>query len=89
MKNATIELKKEYAVGDFITMIYKSWTYAKMTDSEKARLDDAFEFVSRGCITGNYKTRWNIMQAAYTAFLTGIGYDGPTWREPDPESIPF
>lgn len=89
MKNKTIEPKKEYAVCDFITMIYKSWTYAKMTDLEKARLDDAFEFVSRGCITGNYKTRWNIMQAAYTAFLTGIGYDGTKWREPDQESIPF
>ena len=89
MKNATIELKKEYAVGDFITMIYKSWTYERMTDLEKARLDDVFNFVSRGCITGNYKTRWNIMQAAYTAFLHGIGYTDFNWREPDPESVPF
>lgn len=78
MKN-TIE--KEYAVADFITMIYKSWTYERLTDAEKEKLDQAFDFVSRGCIEGTYKARWNTMQAAYTAFLTAIGYNGPSWRE--------
>lgn len=86
MKNT---LKKEYAVADFITMIYKSWTYERLTDAEKEKLDQAFDFVSRGCIEGTYKARWNTMQAAYTAFLTAIGYNGPAWREENLEEIPL
>lgn len=31
--------------------------------------------------TGGESTRYRSMQAIYAAFLAGLGYNGPGWRE--------
>ena len=81
---------KENAVRDFIDMIKKSWTYDKMTKKERY---DFLELFGREpytvAIIGSYRQRWAICNAIYDAYLTGIGYDGPNWRDPHPEESPF
>ena len=85
-----MERKKENATSIFMHVIYKSWTYDRMTEKERERLESAVDFAEfQGMIKGTFETRWKILQAVYNAFLIGIGYDGATWREPNPESIPF
>lgn len=85
-----MERMKENAKSDFIKMIHNSWTYDRLTEQERDRLDRAFMTgILTSAIYGTYDQRRKILDAVYNAFLQGVGYDGPTWREPDPESIPF
>ena len=73
---------KEDAVNDFLEMIYESWTYNRLTEDEKYRFDKAVTFCTEiGDVKGTWKQRWSIMQMVYEAFLDGVGYDGPNWRE--------
>ena len=82
--------QKENALNEFIDMIEQSWTYDRMTESEKIRCLDAFHDIRADhAIRGDYKTRFDICHAIYSAFLAGIGYDGPSWREKESaEPIP-
>jgi len=74
--------KTTSAYYDFCNMTERSWTFEKMTDSEKARCFDALHFANvQGMVKGTYKTRWNILNAVYHAFLIGIGYSGFNWRD--------
>ena len=76
------------AYYDFCEMVRKSWTFEKMSEDEKARCWDALHFpVEQGLIKGCYKVRYGIFHAIYNSFLSGIGYDGITWRQP--EDVPL
>lgn len=82
---------KEQARKNFAEMIENSWTYDKMTEQEKA---DCMELLLRSnqtAVKGSYETRWCILQAVYHGFLAGLGYfrNPATWREENPEDIPF
>ena len=80
---------KKQAVYDYMQMIYKSWTYSRMTEAEQAQWDKAVEWAQKqGMIRGTYRARWSIMQAVYNAFLCGLGYDGFLWREPNRDDVP-
>lgn len=81
---------KKQAVYDFMRIIYKSWTYDRMTDAEKAQWDKAVEWAQKqGMIRGTYRARRDIMQAIYNAFLHGCGYDNQVdWREPNRDEVP-
>ena len=81
---------KAQAVYNYMQMICKSWTYNRLTDTEKAQWDKAVEFAQKqGMIRGTYRARWGIMNAIYNAFLNGCGYDGGmNWREPNREEVP-
>ena len=80
---------KKQAVYDFMQMIYKSWTYGRMTDAEQAQWDKAVEWAQKqGMIRGTYRARWDIMQAIYHSFLYGLGYNDGLWREPNREEVP-
>lgn len=72
---------KENAVVDFMDMTYKSWTWLRMTNDEQSRF---FKELTMGCacnaITGSYEHRWKVMQALYTMYLDGLGYNWK-WRE--------
>ena len=85
-----MERIKENAKTDFVKMIHNSWTYDRLTEQERDRLDNAFCTSILTCaIYGTYDQRWKILDAVYNAFLQGVGYDGPTWREENLEEIPL
>ena len=70
------------AVSDFLDMIHHSWTFEKMTFSERMILNDLF-FSPRtvDAIKGDYRQRWAVCNAIYGAYLDGLGYCGIGWRE--------
>lgn len=81
---------KNNAKTDFLRMIYNSWTFAKMTQQEKAQiLKIISEPITENATKGTHAQRWAIYQALYNAFLIAIGYTGAGWREEHPEKIPF
>lgn len=80
----TMKDNKEMAMSEFCEMIRKSWTYGRMTVEEKARCFSAIQWThEQGILRGNFNARWAILQGVYNAFLSGIGYDGFGWREPE------
>ena len=72
---------KTQAKDDAIKNIMQSWTYEKMTQDERERLGAALNSAQACDIMGDYYTRRAAFQLAYFAFLQGIGYTGPGWRE--------
>lgn len=81
---------KEQANADFIQMTRHSWTYQRMTEQEKAACDQALTSAPTQDISGTYKQRWSAYNAVYHAFLLGLGYTGPAWREPaETGPLPF
>lgn len=63
---------KNNALNDYKEVIYRSWTYRKLTIEEKERLDETLKHPSiKGCLKGDYYQRMDIMRAVYTAFLYG------------------
>lgn len=72
---------KENAIKDFLSMIERSWTYNRMTDSEKAVLRRWID-EWKSNFTGTYKQRWNTLNMIYSFYLAGLGYTGGvSWRE--------
>ena len=76
---------KEQAFPDFLQMIRASWTYEKMTEDEQRRIEHelketAYPFFD-GRIRGSYENRFRELNNIYSAFLAGLGYSGPHWRE--------
>ena len=73
---------KEEAIKLYIDMIKKSWTYDKLTDDEKARLNYVFKWSEeQGLIKGSFKDRWDTLQVLYTSYITALGYSPLGWRE--------
>ena len=77
-----MEKIKENALEDYIEMIQESWTYDRMNDTEKQQCIDTLRTIrTTSALKGNYYARWNILQAVYGAYLSGLGYNGGSWRE--------
>ena len=77
-----MENLKENAIQEYKKIIRQSWTYLRMTQDEQERLDELLDSVrTYDAVKGSYKTRWAIIGGIYNAFLVGLGYDGPYWRE--------
>jgi hypothetical protein len=77
---------KESTFCEFVEMIKKSWTWTRLTESERVSCMDAFCFTEeQNILKGNFDQRWRILQAVYNAFLSGIGYQPIGWREKEPE----
>jgi hypothetical protein len=75
-------MEKEKVRDYFTDMIKQSWTYAKMTESERKRIVDMiYSKRTEDCLKGNYKQRWEILQAIYNSFLMGLDYQPIGWRE--------
>lgn len=84
-----MERIKENAINDFYNMILNSWTYNRLTKTEKNNFNETMNHTkTKKALKGTYEQRWEILQAIYGAFLYGCGYDGPNWRESD-EKTPF
>ena len=85
-KVATMPKTKENAFVHFCAMICRSWTFDHMTHEEKTRCISALRWTAnQNALRGNFSARWIILQAVYNAFLSGLGYDGPKWREANEE----
>ena len=80
MSKVTID--KEQAHADFLAILRNSWTFARMTQEEQQKAIQALDCSKR--VKGSYYQRWDVYQIIYDAFLLGVGYDGPSWREPEP-----
>ena len=77
---------KEFAFDEYIKMIEKSWTWARLTDSERESCLDSFNFVkSQNILKGTFNQRWMILHGIYHAFLNGVGYPSVSgwydWRK--------
>ena len=80
MKKAYDKKPKENAIDEFVDMVRKSWTFGRLTTSERDALFEAFEFAGRH-LRGDFDARWATLQAVYNAFLLGVGYTAFNWRE--------
>ena len=78
---------KDNVIFDFNEMIFKSWTFEKMTKKEQDKwcIDIISDIRTKDALKGNYNQRWEILQAIYHAYLIGIGYSGYGWREDNEE----
>ena len=73
---------KENAQTDWIDMIVKSWTWAKLTNDERNKFwDELSKETTKKIISGTYRQRWEILNALYSMFLEGCGYNGGNWRD--------
>lgn len=73
---------KELAKQEYLEMIAKSWTWAKLTKQEQDKFLELLEHpCSKVVIKGNYEQRWEACGALYHTFLEGLGYDPLHWRE--------
>jgi len=80
---------KESAKRVFINNIKKSWTYAKLTEKEKERLEKVFiSTITEHSIKGSFGDRYIVLQAIYNSFLMALDYEPIGWREED-EDIPL
>jgi len=71
-------------IDKFREMIRNSWTYAKFTVEEADRWNDVLESVSTQeaiKILSSEKNQWKVLQAIYSSYLDGLGYDGFNWRD--------
>ena len=82
--NNTGTYKKEQATENFLNMICKSWTWARLTKQEKIKfLDMIYSYDIQNRIKGTYNDRVDICNMIYHSFLLGLGYNPTGWREPD------
>jgi len=73
---------KELAKQEYLEMIAKSWTWAKLTKQEQDKFLELLEHpCSRVVIKGNYDQRWEACEALYHTYLAGLDYDPLHWRE--------
>ena len=79
---------KDCALYDFISITVNSWTYDRLTETEKESL---LNVLKRAHIFGTYEQRFELLHDIKYSFLCALGYDkNPiTWREPNPEEIPL
>ena len=73
---------KENAQADWTDMIVKSWTWSKLTDDEKNEFGGGLnKETTQKIVSGTYRQRWETLNALYSMFLKGCGYNGGNWRE--------
>ena len=83
-----MDFDKEQARDNYFEMIKDSWTYGKLTKEERERFTELLYSIQvSNCLKGNYKQRWEIVQAIYHSFLVGLNYNPINWRED--EDIPL
>lgn len=80
------EKTKENAIYNYIQMTLDSWTYNRMTEAEKKICIDVLKYAK---VAGTYAARFEQLHQIYRAFLLGIGYTGPRWREPATNETPL
>ncbi len=78
---------KESAVFDFLSMIVKSWTWAKLTAEERKRFTSEVNiWEDAGKIKGSYESRYETVHIMYSMFLAALGYQPIGWRETEKQN---
>ena len=73
---------KENALLHHLSIDCHSWTFERMTEAEKERCINSLVWAwEQGIVKGTKETRWQILNALYSVFLDGLGYNGSSWRE--------
>ena len=73
------------AMPYFKDMVKKSWTYARLTESEREWLWNVFGNRAMD-IKGTFYQRYDAYNAMYSAYLAGVGYHDPiNWRRGNEE----
>lgn len=82
---------KESAYKDFMDMIVKSWTWARLTEQERQTFLESMEHVVQygNAITGSYMHRWHVMDSLYDVFIKALGYKPIGWRETETDLPQF
>ena len=81
---------KNLAKQEWLEMISKSWTWARLTEKEKEQFKSLLEHpCSAVVIRGNYEQRYEACEALYHTFLEGLGYDPLEWRDAQPTVSTF
>ena len=76
---------KNLAQQEWLDMIKKSWTWAKLSAEEQEQFLGLLEHAcSRVVIKGDYEQRWDACEALYFTFINALGYDPLHWRESQP-----
>ena len=64
MEEKNMNKNKENAQADWIDMIVKSWTWAKLTNDERNKFgDELSKETTKKIISGTYRQRWEILNA--------------------------
>jgi len=69
---------KDNALMDYMKMIKESWTWARMTEEERARCTKA---LCSSHIKGTWEQRFEQLHDVHRAFLYGLDYKPIGWRE--------
>lgn len=81
---SNLETMRDTTRAKYIESFKKSWTFAKLTDTEKSSCIKMLSNFPLNSATTQHQAN-NIMLSAYHAFLCGAGYDDDTswanWRE--------
>lgn len=81
---------KEQAKQEWLEMILKSWTWARLTEKEREQFKGLLEHpCSATVIRGTYEQRWEACEALYHTFLEGLNYDPLEWRDAQPTTSTF
>lgn len=77
-----MERTKENAFLKAVSIFVRSWTFAKLTESEKQQCINSLLWAKeQNILKGTFENRVQILNAVYNAFLAGVGYTSFNWRE--------
>ena len=80
--------EKERTLVEFRKMIENSWTYDRMSDTEKNNIMEVLSYNSQTTINalkGTKKQVWDTLQAIYSSFLSALDYKPTGWRQTEEE----
>ena len=81
---------KDTAIIEYMEAIKDSWTFERLTSDEISQLYKSIKWAEeQKIIKGNYRQRWETLQAIYRTFLNALNYSPIGWREPLQEDTPF
>ena len=70
--------KYTQTVNEFYDSLKKSWTWKRLTEEEKKKFNN-MNVLNR--LKGTNNQRIDSLNLIYHAFLLGLGYDSPNWRD--------
>ena len=73
-----IMAKYTQTVDEFYESLTQSWTWKRLTEEEKKKFNN-MNVLDR--LKGTNNQRIDSLNLIYHAFLLGLGYDSPNWRD--------
>lgn len=70
--------KYTQTVDEFYEGLKKSWTWRRLTEDEKKKFNELHVLDK---LKGTNNQRIDSLNLIYHAFLLGLGYDNPNWRD--------